>query len=288
LNTVISILVDNGWFEPGRGYDKTVYLTHGAAQSMLLSRDGRPECFVKFTDQSSLALEAQRCQAAARQFPGLAPEFFGYACKGALEVMATRAVVFRSVNAGLMRSARHAAGVQAGLESYFQRMVEGARPAGTHRAWVDEYLAYFDRLAWCDPARECLRQMLSALSTLPLHDQHGDFVVNNLGTRGDGSLAVFDWEDYGAVDVPGLDLFTLEMSLLDELTEMTAADRPPREAGLDIDRICKAIGLPRPLYEQLRTGYAFVFRFLKRNYGPDIRGRVDQLLHRLGAARVPA
>ena len=289
LNRVIGLLADEGWFDPSQRFDKTVYLTHGAAQTLLLSRDGEPECFVKFSERSSLQLEAQRCEAAARRFPGLAPAFIGHARRGPLEVLATRAVVFRALNAGLMRSSRHMGVVQSGLEGYFRRMSEFARAPGGPRDWVADYRAYFENLPWRQAAGESLDDLLEVVATLPRPDQHGDFVVNNLGIGRQGRLAVFDWEDYGAVDVPGLDLFTLEVSL-HEASAPGGDGRVPsgRVHGLDIERLCGAMSLPVDTYDRLRLAYAFVFRFLKRNYGPEVRGRVDRLLHRLSAVAAAA
>ncbi|HQR40299.1 MAG TPA: phosphotransferase, partial [Blastocatellia bacterium] len=55
---------------------------------------------------------------------------------------------------------------------------------------------------------------LVSLAELPSQPQHGDFVPNNFGLR-DDRLVIFDWEDYGRIDVPGFDLAVLLGSVVD-------------------------------------------------------------------------
>ena len=38
------------------------------------------------------------------------------------------------------------------------------------------------------------------------------------------------------------------------------------------------LGLAEDLYEELRLGYALVFRYLKRNYNSEVRARLDLLI----------
>lgn len=202
----------------------------------------------------------------------------------------TQGVAFRSLNPALMRSWRHTGVVRAGLEAYFQRVRASERPAPAGAGWHGEYREYFESHPLRNAALRGLDHLRAAFQGLPAQAQHGDFVANNLGLSSVHRLAIFDWEDYGAVDVPGLDLFTLEISMSDALSAPAALRSTPardrrRPVGFDIDRMCRALGLPRPLYEQSALAYGFVFRFLKRNYGPEIRERLDQLLEGLSTKR---
>jgi aminoglycoside phosphotransferase (APT) family kinase protein len=52
------------------------------------------------------------------------------------------------------------------------------------------------------------------IAALPRVYQHGDLSLNNIGVA-DGELIFFDWEDFGLVDVPGLDLAIVLLSLHD-------------------------------------------------------------------------
>jgi hypothetical protein len=288
LTEVLGVLKAEGWIESDLEYQKTIYLSHGTAQSMLLSRRSRPEFFVKFSTLSSLSNEAERCEAAAKRFPGIVPGFIGYFRHQSIDVLVTRAVNCRSMDASMIQSWRHAAGIYRGLEDFFGRMQSSARPISTRRDWAEAYRDYFRDHQLAAQAEASLDRMLTALEGLPAFDQHGDFVANNLGLGPDDRLTIFDWEDYGAVDAPGLDLFTLEFSLRGTLGSSArpaagASMSQPRPV-LELKRLCGAMHLPLSVFEDLRLSYAFVFRFLKRNYGQQIQDRVDSLIAELIAA----
>jgi aminoglycoside phosphotransferase (APT) family kinase protein len=118
---------------------------------------------------------------------------------------------------------------------------------------------------------------------LPHIQQHGDFVMNNLGATRAG-LVVFDWEDFGRVALPGLDLCTLVASdtgfSADQLRAITRGDNrlAPAYAQL-IDRSCPLIGLTPQLFRQLIPLYLVIFLDLKRGYGKTIGQVVGKLIH---------
>lgn len=276
----MAVVEAEGWFDTSRPFQKTIYLSQGSAQCVLLSRDGQPDTFVKFTELISLAHEAARGRLAGERFPAHAPHFVGYATRAPLEILATRAVDFRPMTSGMMRAGRDGAAICTGLEQFFRCMrASEATPDG--HAWFQDFCAYFEghRLpAGAAPVLDHLRQALKALPALA---QHGDLVLNNLGLRARHELVIFDWEDYGAVNLPGLDLFTLENSVRQDLGSSLPMGTPL--PGLDIGRLCEALGLARELYEALRLGYALVFRYLKRNYNAEVRARLDRVIDGLVA-----
>ncbi len=55
------------------------------------------------------------------------------------------------------------------------------------------------------------RKWQEYIQDLPSISQHGDLGLTNIGKTPDG-IIVFDWEDYGIINVPGFDLFTLLIS----------------------------------------------------------------------------
>lgn len=69
LSEVITLLADNAWFDPSQAYDKTVHLTHGAAQSMLLGRGGS----LSASSSSASGAASQSRPHAARKPPGAFP-----------------------------------------------------------------------------------------------------------------------------------------------------------------------------------------------------------------------
>lgn len=283
LSDVLGIVDGEGWFDMTQPFEQTIYLSQGSAQCVLLSRGGKPECFVKFTNLMSLAAEAQRLGLSAARFPQHAPQLVGYAHRARLEVLATRAVSFSALSGRMMLSGKTGAAVCAGLEDLFRRMRGAALQcggAGRRHLWFDDMREYFAAAPQAPAAAHGLRQLADAMDTLAPLAQHGDMVLNNIGVRPDKSLVVFDWEDYGAVELPGLDLFTLENSIERELGEQAA------RRTLDLPRLCGALGLSVQQYEALRLGYALAFRYLKRNYNQEVRSRLDTVIERLASAQL--
>ena len=123
------------------------------------------------------------------------------------------------------------------------------------------------------------------LATLPSQRQHGDFVPNNLGSRKAG-LVVFDWEDFGKINLPGFDLAVLLASSVDfdpdDLRRIRDTDRkggPGQVAWLgeaftvlelDADRFWRCVPF-----------YLFLFLALKDRYSPAIRGKVARAIQGL-------
>lgn len=54
-----------------------------------------------------------------------------------------------------------------------------------------------------------VRKWDKLLAGLPEIAQHGDLGLSNVGKLSGGELIVFDWEDYGIVNIPGFDLMAL-------------------------------------------------------------------------------
>ena len=291
LNQVLGIVESERWFDTRQPFEKTLYLSQGSSQCVLLSRNGVPDTFVKFSNLINLAVEAGRCRLSHERFPGHTAAFLGYAERHSLQVLATRAVGFVPVSGTMMFGSRLGGSVQLGLEDLFRQMNEGPAAASSRQqghAWFEGLQSYFDGHELQATAAIGMQRLAQALPSLPALSQHGDLVLNNLGLRPNRELVIFDWEDYGAVMLPGLDLFTLDNSIRQDLDLRRATSPSPRSAcGLDVGRLTAALGLSRQLYEELKLGYALVFRYLKRNYNAEVRARVDQLIHELAGTTAP-
>lgn len=264
-----------GWFDTSRAYEKALYLSQGASQSMLLSRDGHAELFVKFSLLTSLETEALRTRVASERFPSLVPAFVGYARCSGFDLLASRAIYCRDPRVACPVGSGDWPTLASGLERFFRLVREQAAIRTTldvdRSVWVAALQAFAGTLRLPDLALRSLALIQHHLSALPPTAQHGDLVVNNLGLSEQGRLVIFDWEDWGAIDLPGLDLFTMEFSLGTLWTKR-----------LEVRRSwCDALGIEEALYHELLPGYALVFRYLKRNYGVSIQHRGEELMKRL-------
>lgn len=289
LTLVEHALAQHGWFNIASPYQKSVHLTQGACVWMLLSRDGVLDTHVKFSNRISLLDEGLRCAAAHASYPALTPEFVGHARNGALEILVSRAVDFQGADSAFLLERDQRRGAAADIDLYFLAMPQAVSPPGvaalSNADLVPALLAYFAAHAQAAMAQAWLADGLPAcLRALPAMPQHGDLVLNNLGRTKSGRLVIVDWEDFGAVSLPGLDLFTLELALAGDVQKLLANRRQPA-APLSqlVQRSCAAMRLDAAQYQRLAPFYALVFLFLKRNYGPAVRMRMEALAQQLDA-----
>ena len=286
LNTVLGMVRQAGWADLDRPFEKTIYLSRGASLWVILSREGKPETFVKFSRLGSLEVEAARCALASATYPAHAPRFIGYRRQENLHVLASQAEQFRAVTATMTESRGVARAVRSGLIAYFERQAQLATAPVPERSteWLDQVEAYYAAHELAPVARRTLKEVRTRLGEWRATCQHGDLVMNNLGLRPAGNLIIFDWEDFGAVALPGLDLFTLEFSLEHDAKLARARGQVLHpEKILDIASCCAAQNLSVGDYKGLRLAHALAFLFIKRKYGPEIQGRLRDLIRILCA-----
>jgi hypothetical protein len=281
LDAVMAVVSDHGWFDVRQAHERSIYTSRGASLWMVLTRQGQPDTFVKFSDLVDLEQESTRCAEAASCFPDQAPHFLGYARQGALNVLATRALDFEAVtvdNLGVMTVVET---VRTGLVQFFrQSRTQSVEPGSPrHKPWLEALDAYYSDHPLSSIALPALARLGEMMTKLRGTPQHGDLVMNNLGVRKSGGLAIFDWEDFGSIWLPGLDLFTLEYSFAQEgawaRQRGNSTDAP---GALDGNAMVDALGLSIEQMDQLRLPCALAFRYLKRNYGPDIQARLDDFI----------
>ena len=143
--------------------------------------------------------------------------------------------------------------------------------------------ALFGRLAgerWSDAlfgyvARR-YRPVIEARNSIP---QHCDFTYVNLGADGDGTLRVFDWEDFGSIRYAGFDLATFVFShLLHGGSLHLMANDPAAftnkvraEVG---DRALARLGFTAEQFTEVFPGHLALFMGLKKEFGDAINRRL--------------
>lgn len=116
------------------------------------------------------------------------------------------------------------------------------------------------------------------LASLPNQRQHGDFVPNNFGVCASG-LLVFDWEDFGKVNLPGFDLAVLLASCVDfdpeELRRIRAPLANDLEARVEwLPEAFQVLGLEASRFWRCVPFHLIAFLCLKDRYSPAIRAKV--------------
>ena len=210
-------------FEPG-AWRCSLYNNHGPASSSVVAflfraGDGVPRVIVKLSRQTDTVT---REEAALRRLSALAPgrvprPYLGGELRGvaflAMEGLDAEAISasrfedrFPDVLAALLElhgAVSEAPGDVGDLE---REVLETLTQLESRSAASDLGLA-----ALCSRMREQLHGL--APLGLPRVPQHGDFSLGNVLVRRGGGVVVVDWEDYGAVRLPGYDLVALFATL---------------------------------------------------------------------------
>ena len=253
---------------------------------------------VKASEFMDLGAQYEAYCRAWEDFQALVPHPLGLVAREGWSIMVTEGKHHvMADSADLLPVARDRAPALARqLFGYFEA---SARRAGQHPLidatgrFENELAAHFSagalaRVAsyWIEQARQA---GIDAMARVP---QHGDFVFNNLASS-NGQLVIFDWEDYGRCGLPGLDIFTLCLSLLEEdLDGVRAMTDPAQGMGSPVDnlirRACEIQSISLPMFRRLVPFYLLVFLYLKRNYGVPVQHRLEALLLQLTPPTVVA
>lgn len=126
------------------------------------------------------------------------------------------------------------------------------------------------------------------VAALPAARQHCDFVLTNLGVHA-GELLVFDWEDYGKLNLPGFDLCVLLLSAVafDPQRALELLPRPGVGAGRHpfVAACCSAIGIDLATFSAMLPLYLAAFLYLKQDYSVEIQDKTAAVLRELKAQR---
>ena len=221
-----------------------------------------------------------------RSFPRYVPELLGHFTRNGFEIIVFNGVPHDPVVAGnVAKDKRH---LIAELLGFFEGSNQAARvtqPLEPHRAFLRQIQARTTDARCTSILQEWI--LSDRLDTLPHVYQHGDFVVNNLGFSKSG-LVVFDWEDFGRVSFPGLDLCTLLASdtafNVEKLRAISSVGSPLPGAYAELlEKSCPLIGLTTDLFRRLVPLYLVLFLDLKRSYGKTIGQIVEKTIHDLEA-----
>jgi hypothetical protein len=226
-----------------------------------------------------------------RAFPQYVAEPLGRCVDGEWEIFVVRGIPHRSVPAGAVASGTSS--LVSELVAFMNASSKSARvatPRESHTAMLRRIHERTNDLICAEIVAEWIAA--EPLDELPHIQQHGDFVVNNLGLT-DSGLCVFDWEDYGRIALPGFDLCTLLASDAkfdpDAMRNLIPRTGHGTNVYADLlDQACPKIGLTPETFLKLIPLYLVMFLDLKRdhqNYGNAIRHLLLTAIH---AARTGA
>lgn len=220
--------------------------------------------------------EYESCRNAWQAYPQYAPEPLGRYFEDQWEIIVVRGIPHEMLASGDI--ARDRRGVVAKLAAYFAAGRKAPSNRHTSPARHRDFLRQVRKRTEDRNAAAVLDAGMAnhVLDRLPSIPQHGDFTVNNLALNQD-RLVIFDWEDFGRVHLPGLDLCCAIAS--------DAGLEPHRLAQVGrgryrplIEAACPALGLTPDLFVRMMPLYLAVFLDLKQRYGASIRAAIRDLI----------
>jgi hypothetical protein len=284
IDTVHGFLCEHGWAR-GRPFVCNVNI----GRSFIFEVFEKPSSYIVVKVSKSPDLQREfKCQAAAfSALPEYVPEPLAFGEFKGLFLLASRGVPHVRLT---MRSVRHTARrLCIGIGEYVRRSAIAFASSEPHSEHVEE----LERVIgdWQDPElaaalRSYIRRLdLERLRLLPHARQHGDLVANNIGlTR--RTLVIFDWEDFGRVQLPGFDIALLLMSLLDFdaiRLEHWFERKDSRELDDIVTGAAECLGISRSMLWMWLPMYLAHFLYLKTalSYRPAIKDRVRGVLQDL-------
>ena len=290
LKAVSQTLEDLGLVRPGATLTHYINITTGDAMSISVFTDDRRFFQVKASEFVDLGSQHEVHHRAWSDYPGLVPRPFGCQHRGGWSIMVCDGVLHTTVQrADVIRPMWRGPGVMSEqLCDYFGQDRQGGAlgPQEEHAALIQELMDHFQGGRISGIASAVVGDAIAlGVESMPPRPQHGDFVLNNLGRAGK-RLVVFDWEDYGKVWLPGLDILTLYVSLLaedvDALYRLVDKNTEPKgDTEVFLRPACEAQGIELTMFRRLVPFYLLVFLYLKRRYGARVQDRFRNLLQTL-------
>ena len=121
---------------------------------------------------------------------------------------------------------------------------------------------------------------------LPQIAQHGDFVMNNLAYNGP-QLLVFDWEDFGKYELPGLDIGSFCFSAAPSAQElqalMSSKTMLDTAIGKFVHSACHVSAIDIDMFKRLIPLYLLGFLYVKREYSVTVQSRIEAVIRQLSA-----
>ena len=242
---------------------------------------------VKVSKSADLEREF-KCQAASYSaLPEYVPEPLAFGASKGLFLIASRGVPHVRLT---MRSIRRATDrLCEGIGEYVRRSTmafANPEPSSQHPENLEKIVGDLQDLHLARVLRSHIRRVdLEQLRLLPHARQHGDLVANNVGLAS-RTLVIFDWEDFGRVQLPGFDVALLLMSFLDfdaVRLKRWFERSEPRELDKIVTTAAGNLGISRSMLWMWLPIYLAHFLHLKTAlcYRPAVKDRVRSVLEDL-------
>ena len=240
--------------------------------------------YLRMADAYDLEPEYRIAMAVGQAVGRFVPQVLAFIREGDLSCIVLEGVEFTVLSGTAVRTTKPSDALGRELLAYFGHASRSLAMAD-QRVALNTLVESVENRYRGTPQEPLWNRVLSAtnlqqLAALPSQRQHGDFVPNNFGMRPQG-LVIFDWEDFGRVDLPGFDLAVLLGSLVDfDPTEL----RGLRDAALTghgalqvpwLRDACRIAGVEQRSLLRALPFHLLLFMWLKDRYSKAIRDRVS-------------
>jgi hypothetical protein len=270
-----------GLIGPNQRVRFNIGLSRGSTIAADVSIDDITFLHLKATSHGSLEGEYDATLRAAAIHASVVPRPVAHFAAAGWQLMFTEGRQFVAMHARSLRSPQV---VQALIDFLARAAATGSRAeTGYHRVRLERCIARSST-----PIPDWVLEPwtradgAAMLDALPVVAQHGDFTQNNIGIAPRG-IVVFDWADFGQVELPGFDLATLVMSLtgfdVERIGRLWQAHDDP--LGHFVHAACGRLGLGCNEFRALLPLYLAVFLSLKSDYALVIRLKAAAALDEL-------
>lgn len=164
---------------------------------------------VKASSSDSILRERHALETIEPHLVDRVPKLLAFEESGGSYVLVMEGVAHKRLT--LERFEKNYHKVSTGLREIFQFDLSWERRKGNALEIIKDKLSQLPSSMARERINSYLASMdFSCVQKLPSIPQHCDFAFSNLGLRSDTrTLIVFDWEDYGTLDLPGFDIAVL-------------------------------------------------------------------------------
>jgi hypothetical protein len=237
---------------------------------------------VKVSSERPLREEYEALRIAHKAIPENVPPPVGLYQKAGLEILICRGIrhqKVRSLQGKIIQKEIEA--ILKGSKVFFRE----ENPPFPHMQQVMSACDHFGKHPLSIAMRDWLGHLNPGLiNSLPHIKQHGDLTLYNMGVAGD-KLIIFDWEDFGKINIPGFDLCCLAVNSVTRFSparveRISERSAYPKEVMDIIACYCKELPLDQETFFNLYPVYLFCFLYLKHRYAysPEIIKIGEKLL----------
>ena len=283
---------------PGTAVQYYINITSGESLAISAFVDGKARggrfVQIKASEYLNLAAQYASYSSAWNDYGAFVPQPLGYREVEGWSIMVSAGAEHTMAHPRRVLSSGHkgASSLSRYLLDFFGQSAALSNTRCGNAELLHELQEFFAPTPLANTAARCVAQAqahgLAGLCEIP---QHGDFVFNNL-VWSHGKLVIFDWEDYRKVFLPGLDIWTLVMSMLEQEIDALRAvvepgEQPDAQMESFLEQACTLQGLNLVQFRGLVPLYLLVFLHLKRNYGIEVQERISNILMQLAPPAAP-